>query len=113
MNYMPDLDEAETLQRGIVPLKFIAEDGSDDVTVRTPAQGATTPRPTGAPTSNRDQVCDRLPDLSTSARLRACTGDKLEGRQVPITNYCARPTPRGLMLLRLVGERSRSLGTDS
>jgi hypothetical protein len=40
MNYMPYLDETETLQRGIVPLKSIAEDGSDDVTVRTLAQAA-------------------------------------------------------------------------
>jgi hypothetical protein len=27
-----------------------------------------------------------------------------ETRSVPRTNYCARPTPRGLMLLRLLGE---------
>jgi hypothetical protein len=44
------------------------------------------------------QICLRLQGFGLAQMIQT------EPRQVPITNYCARPTPRGLMLLRLLDE---------
>jgi hypothetical protein len=44
------------------------------------------------------QVCLRLQGFGLA---HIVSGDT---REVPIANYCARPTTRGMMLLRLLGE---------
>lgn len=44
------------------------------------------------------QICLRLQGFGLAQMIQT------ETRQVPTANYCARPTPRGLMLLRLLGE---------
>jgi hypothetical protein len=45
------------------------------------------------------QVCLRLQGFGLAHVL---SGD---AREVPISNYCARPTTRGMMLLKLIGEK--------
>lgn len=99
MNKLGDWDAVTPTQAGMHPNTFLQR-RQELALQMAQALGKGTSK-TDSDTFSREEglgICLRLQGFGLAEVIHA------ETRSVPRTNYCARPTPRGLMLLRLIGE---------
>jgi hypothetical protein len=99
MNKPGDWNNVQPNQPGLHPNTFLQR--SQELAVQMAQALGRTGKTTNGNDFSREEglgVCLRLQGFGLAQVLPH------ETRSVPRTNYCARPTPRGLMLLRLLGE---------
>ena len=99
MNRQGDWDTVTPTQAGLHPNTFLARRPELSVQMAK-ALGKNNKKTDGDKFSREEGlgICLRLQGFGLAEVIST------ESRSVPRTNYCARPTPRGLMLLRLLGE---------
>lgn len=99
MNRKGDWDTVTETQAGLNPNTFLQR--RQELAIQMANVFGKTNNKTDGDRFSREEglgICLRLQGFGLAEVINS------ESRSVPRTNYCARPTPRGLMLLRLLGE---------